>query len=252
MTKSVSLQIFQKTCRVCPETEVFMWSLVAVCAIACCSPDADANTPEPPAPLVAEVQHELQTGSLIFSQGDCLAVKIFTQSSFTHVAGVVANAGEFMVYESTNGVGVRKMPLLEYLRRQSPTTFYIAHPKVPFSEAKALAFQQHLESQIGRTYAVRHHLTGNRCEGLHCSEYMTDALMAAELISAKEPPRVSPGSLLEGVITSNTYREGNRVDLNLAEPPQPLDQPWYYRAWDCTSSCCSKSVKQVRRWIFCR
>jgi hypothetical protein len=81
---------------------------------------------------------------------------------------------------------------------------------------------------------------------------MTDALMVAELISAKEPSRVSPGSLLEGVITSKTYREGNRVELSATESPQSLDQPWYYRAWDCTSSCCSKSVKQVRRWIFCR
>ncbi len=229
-----------------------MWSLIAACTIACCSPDTEANTPEPPARLVAEVQQELQTGSLIFTQGDCLAVKIFTQSSFTHVAGVVATGGEFLVYESTNGVGVRKIPLVDYLRRQAPTTFYIAHPKVPFSEEKAQAFQQHLESQIGRTYAVRHHLTGDRCEGLHCSEYMTDALMAAELISAKQPSRVSPGSLLEGVITSNTYREGNRVDLNVTEPPQPLDLPWYQRAWDCTSSCCSNSVKQVRRWILCR
>jgi Permuted papain-like amidase enzyme, YaeF/YiiX, C92 family len=229
-----------------------MWSLIATCAIACCSPDADVNPPEPPASLVAEVQQDLQTGSLIFSQGDCLAVKIFTQSSFTHVAGVVAIGGESMVYESTNGVGVRKIPLVEYLRRQSPTTFYIAHPKVPFSKEKAQAFQQHLESQIGRAYAVRHHLTGNRCEGLHCSEYMTDALMAAELVSAKEPPRVSPGSLLEGIITSKIYREGNRIEINLPEPSQPVEQSWYQRAWDCTSSCCSKSVKQLRRWILCR
>ena len=229
-----------------------MWSIVVACAFGCCGAGADANTPAPSEPLVSELKQGLQTGSLIFSRGDCLAVKIFSQSSYTHVGGVVANGSEFVVYDSMNGVGVRKTPLLEYLQRQTPSTIHTVHPTVAFTAQTAEAYEQHLESQLGRKYAVKHHLTGRRCEGLHCSEYMTDALMAADLISARQPPRVSPGSLLEGVMTTNAYTEGNRFDLRVTDPPPPADRTWCQSAWHRTSICCLKSATQVRRWVLCR
>ena len=229
-----------------------MWSVLTVCALACCGSGADSNAPEPPDPIVEELKQGLQTGSLIFSQGDCLAVKVFSRSSYTHVAGVVAKEGEFVVYDSMNGIGVRKTPLVEYLRQQTPSAVQIVNPKSPFTQEKAAAYEQHLESQLGRKYSVKHHLTGQRCEGVHCSEYMTDALMAAELISASQPSRVSPGSLFEGVITADAYQEGNSVVLKSSNSPAPSVGPWYSRVWNCTSSCCSKSATQLRRWLLCR
>lgn len=231
-----------------------MWSIFAVCALACCGSDVDPNAPEPSPAVIEELKQDLQTGSLIFSQGDCLAVKVFSQSSYTHVGGVVQKDGEFLVYDSMNGTGVRKTPLVEYIRQQTPGSIHIVHPQVAFDPTKSAAYEQHLESQLGRKYAVKHHLTGNRGTGLHCSEYMTDALMAVELISATRPSRVSPGSLLEGVMSANAYREG--VHLQLQEPtPEPApadDRPWYRRAWDSTALCCSRSATKVRRWMFCR
>ena len=229
-----------------------MWSILVTCVLTCCGSGEDANIALPSDALVSELKQGLQTGSLIFSQGDCLAVKVFSQSSYTHVGGVVEQGGEFVVYDSMNGVGVRKIPLDEYLRRQTPSTIFVVHPTVPFSAETQGTFVQHLESQLGRTYAVRHHLTGQRCEGLHCSEYMTDALMAIDLITAKQPPRVSPGSLLEGVTTANVYTKGIRCELKTPEPPQPEDRTWCQRTWDNTALCCSKSASQMRRWILCR
>lgn len=229
-----------------------MWSLLLACVLPCCDGSADASIPMPDSGILAESNQGLQTGSLIFSRGDCLAVKVFSQSSYTHVGGVVFQNGEPIVYDSMNGVGVRKTPFAEYLRQQTPSTVHFVHPKSPLTDKQAVAFEAHLESQLGRTYAVRHHLAGKRCDGLHCSEYMTDALMAAELIQAKDPPRVSPGSLLEGVLAENLYSEGNRVQLKIAELETPKDLAWYYRAWNCTTACCSKSSTQLRRWILCR
>ena len=229
-----------------------MWSVFAACALACCGPSADATTPAPHEDLVAEISQNLQTGSLIFSQGDCLAVKVFSRSSYTHVGGVVAREGKFVVYDSMNGMGVGKTSLDEYIRRQTPSSLHIVHPTTPFSPDKAAAFEQHLESQIGRKYAVKHHLTGARCDGLHCSEYMTDALMKAEVISARQPPRVSPVSLFEGVTMTSAYSEGRRFELKLSDPPQLLDRSWYERAWNCTSTTCRKGASQMRRWIVCR
>ena len=229
-----------------------MWTVLAACAFACCGSSAETNTPPTPTHVVAEVAQGLQTGSLIFSQGDCLAVRVFTRSSYTHVAGVVAKEGEFLVYDSMNGIGVRKTPLAEYLRQQSPGSVQIAHPKIPFSQDKAASYEQHLESQLGRKYSVRHHLTGNRCEGLHCAEYMTEALMAIELISAKQPSRVSPGSLLEGVISADAYQPVEPIPLKVEDRPRFANQPWYQRAWNRTTACCSTSVSQLRRWVLCR
>ncbi|WP_373653089.1 YiiX/YebB-like N1pC/P60 family cysteine hydrolase [Schlesneria sp. DSM 10557] len=229
-----------------------MWSLFVACTFACCGPSADATTPTPPQDLISEISQNLQTGSLIFSQGDCLAVKVFSRSSYTHVGGVVAKDGQFIVYDSMNGAGVGKTSLEEYVRRQTPSTLHIVHPTAPFSSSKAAAFEQHLESQLGRKYSVKHHLTGKRCDGLHCAEYMTDALMNAEVLFAKQPPRVSPGSLFEGVTATKAYQEGSHFELKVSDPPPALDRPWYERAWNCTSTTCRKSASQMRRWFVCR
>lgn len=229
-----------------------MWSIVVMSALTCCGQGADANTPAPPEAVVAELRQNVQTGSLIFSRGDCVAVKVFTQSSFTHVGGVVMKDGEAIVYDSMNGPGVRKTPFTEYVRQQTPSNVYLVHPREAFSEEKAAAFERHLESQIGRKYAVKHHLTGKRADGVHCSEYMTDALMAADTISAKQPPKVSPASLLEGVMTAGLYAEGSRAELKITDPPMPADLPWYQRYWSKTARTCSNGATQMRRWVLCR
>ena len=44
--------------------------------------------------------------TLIFNNGDCLAVKVVTASSYTHVGAVVVEQGSAYVYESAHGIGV--------------------------------------------------------------------------------------------------------------------------------------------------
>lgn len=229
-----------------------MWSIVVMSALACCGQSADASIPAPSESVIADLSQDLQTGSLIFSSGDCMAVKVFTRSSYTHVGGVVVNGTEAFVYDSMNGTGVRKTPFAEYIRQQTPSTVLIVHPRTQFTERQAEAYEQHLEGQLGRKYCVKHHLTGRRSDGLHCSEYMTDALMAAETIRAKQPSKVSPASLLEGVIDANVYQEGQRVELKMPDPAPPSGQTWYQRYWNKTASCCTRGATQMRRWVLCR
>lgn len=230
-----------------------MWNLVVTCALVCCGSGVDENTPPPPDAVVSQLSENLQTGSLIFSRGDCLAVKIFSRSHYTHVGGVVMVNGEAIVYDSMNGTGVRKTPFVEYLRQQTNSGVLIAYPEQPLSAAEATAFHQYLESQMGRAYAVKHHLTGQRADGIHCAEYMTDALMAADLINARQPARVSPGSLLQGVTVAQLYGQSCRVDLKPADPTSPPSETaWYQRAWHGTVVGFSNATSQVRRWVLCR
>ena len=228
-----------------------MWSLLVVCVLAS-GPEAGSDVRSASPEVLAELKQSLQTGSLIFSQGDCLAVKIFSGSSYTHVGGVVVKDGEVTVYDSMNGPGVRKTSLDEYLRLQTPSQIHVVHPATPLATERATAYEAHLNGQLGRQYAIKHHLTGQRCDGLHCAEYTTDALMAAQLIRANNSARVSPGSLLEGLEKANLYADGGRFALKAAEVPTPTNLTWCQRLWHDTATCCSNTSTQLRRWVLCR
>ncbi|OYW14771.1 MAG: hypothetical protein B7Z55_15450, partial [Planctomycetales bacterium 12-60-4] len=90
-----------------------MWSILLITALAA-TPSLETLQALP------QIAGEAQTGTLIFSQGDCLAVKVFSQSPYTHVGVVVCDDDASWVYDAMNGPGVRKTALHEYLRSQVP------------------------------------------------------------------------------------------------------------------------------------
>jgi len=200
----------------------------------------------------AQLAPSLQTGSLILSKGDCLAVKVFTASPYTHVAVVVIEDGTPLVYDSMNGTGVRRLPLKQYLATQTPGIIHVFHPRRRLTREQKEQLRAHLESRLGTPYAIRHHLTGERSDGLHCAEYATDALMAARLIHANEPPKVSPASLVEGITTHRIYDDGRTIELAAEPAPTPKGSNWCHQLWIdtkvCTASCCS----QLSAWFLCR
>lgn len=220
-------------------------------AVLATSADAgvDAN---PYAVAAEEIAPKLQTGSLLFSEGDCLAVRIFTASPYTHVAIATVSERGPVVYDSTNGFGVRKLPFAEYLKAQSPDELHLFHLQQPLTPERAEKLRAYLESQLGRPYGIQHHLTGKRAEGVHCSEYVTDALMSINVIAAQRPSKVSPASLVTGITREHIYRPEETMDLSLAEPPPPKGRNWCHQLWIdtklCTQSCCAK----LSGWFLCR
>lgn len=202
--------------------------------------------------LSRELQGTCQTGTLIFSQGDCLAVKVFSASRFTHVGAVVMEEGKPVVYDAMNGTGVRKSPLADYLRLQTPTDLQVVHPVEPFTGSEADAFASHLRGELGRPYGLRHHVTGKRADGIHCAEYMTEALVQTERFTAAQPARVSPGRLFDSLTESGSYSLGGYYELAVPEPAPPENETWCQWAWretrDCTVGCC----RQMSRWFLCR
>src|SRR4029450_7305245 len=117
--------------------------------------------------------------------------------------------------------GVRKQSLRDYVRSQNDHTLHVFRPRQPFAAKRALQFEEHLESQLGRPYAIHHHLTGERAAGLHCSEYVTDALIAAETMRARQPWRVSPSTLVEGILKADLYRQAESMLIR----PEPVEPP---------------------------
>jgi hypothetical protein len=213
----------------------------------------DAVTIEAPVAVMARsLAGDVQTGTLIFSEGDCLAVRVYSGSPYTHVAAIIVDDGEPIVYDSMNGAGVRRQTLAAYLEAQQPDVIHVLRPRREFSDEQTQLFKAHLVSQLGRPYAVKHHLTGNRAEGVHCAEYVTDALQACRLIQAKQPPRVSPASLAEGILRANLYLPPQSIKLTAADVEPPRGDTWWKQLWfdtkQCTLACCSK----LRGWILCK
>lgn len=226
------------------------WILVA--AILSGSPEPTA-LPMASAEAVEALSEALPTGSLIFSQGDCLAVQVFTVSRYTHVGAVIERAGGPYVYDSTGGAGVRKLPLADYLASQGDAKLFVFCPRSPFTPDQSEKFETHLESQLGRPYGIKHHLTGKRSDGLHCAEYVTDALIAADLMEACRPSRVSPASLKDGIEESELYLPVARVDLQLeTHSDEPVESTWYRRLWFDTKHCSKGCYRKLKGWFCCK
>ena len=194
---------------------------------------------------------EVTTGTLLFSKGDCVAVKVFTRSKYTHVAAVVITNGKAYVYESANGAGVRKKTLEDYLESESPDIIYVVNPAVPFSKKRARVLRRHLEKEIGRPYGIKHHFTGKRAKGLHCSEYLTDALMSCRMIHANRPSRVSPASLAQGVIGSSLYEAGVAVQVKPMQERE-VGRNRCEQLWIDTKICTINFCLKFRRMFVCQ
>lgn len=225
------------------------WILLTACFVAASDTDMAEVTPRE---ALVRLSDEVQTGTLLVSRGDCLAVKIYSASAYTHVAAVVVRENGVFVYDAMGGAGVRKQLLGDYLEGLEGARVHPFQPVTPFSEKQQQAFAGHLESQLGRPYAIKHHLTGKRAKGLHCSEYVMDAMIAAELMHAKEPARVSPASLVVGILAAGLYEEQQSLQLVSEAPKHPSDENWCGWLWfetkECTLACCRK----MRGWVFCK
>jgi len=229
---------------------MYQWLIAAAL---CGSGSSSAEVTLPARVAATELSPTLTTGSLIGTKGDCLAVRIYTASSMTHVGAVVVQEDGPWVYESTNGVGVRKLPLADYLAAQAPNRVLVYQPRRLLTAGQARDFEAYLESQLGRPYSVKHHITGQHCEGMHCAEYATEALLKTELITAENPVRVSPASLIEGIVENDIYVAGPEQEIVVEEPPPiPDDLNCCERMWEgtkrCTSACCHK----MSGWFLCR
>jgi hypothetical protein len=199
----------------------------------------------------SELRPKLQTGTLLVSQGDCLAVRVYTQSPFTHVAAVVLRNGRPFVYDSTNGAGVRCQTLENYLQTQSPDELHVFQPARSLNADRQKIFEGWLDGQLGRPYAVSHHLSGERGDGVHCAEYISEALGKCGVISVKNPAKVSPASLVKGITIHNVYSQTETIHViaPTLEPTPP--STWYGHAWHSTKTCTVTCMSKFRRCVLC-
>ena len=226
-----------------------------VLALAGASPSA-SSTENVEVTSIAEAASELRpllkTGTLLVSAGDCLAVRVYTQSPFTHIAAVIHRNGRPFVYDAANGVGVRCQTLENYLQIQSPDELHIFQPTRPLNSSQQKQLAGWLDGQLGRPYAVAHHISGERGKGVHCAEYVTEALYKCGLIKVKNPAKVSPASLVKGITIYNVYLQTETVHI-IAPIREPTpSSTWYGQAWRCTKTCTATCMSKFRRCVLCQ
>lgn len=204
------------------------------------------------AEAASELRPTLQTGTLLVSQGDCLAVRVYTQSPFTHVAAVVLRNDRPFVYDSTNGAGVRCQTLENYLRTQSPDELHVFQPARPLNKDRQNTLEGWLDGQLGRPYAVSHHLSGERGDGVHCAEYISEALGKCGVISVKNPAKVSPASLVKGITIHNVYSQTESIHVVAPTPEPTPPSTWYGHAWQSTKTCTATCMSKFRRCVLCQ
>lgn len=231
-----------------------MSALVLAVAVASASPvSSEKVSVQSLGEAETRLRESSRTGTLIVTKGDCLAVRVYTQSPYTHVAAVVMRNGRPFVYDSANGYGTRCQTLKNYLTSQGPTEIHVFTPRKAFSESRQQKMETWLDSQLGRPYGIQHHLTGERAEGLHCSEYVTDALQHCGVLKAKRPSRVSPASLVTGITRHRVYEKSMTVQITPPAPPKPsTSDSWCSRLWSDTKSCTASCYRKTKSWIFCR
>lgn len=201
--------------------------------------------------IAARIAPRLETGALIFSEGDCLAVRAYTGSTYTHVAAVVVQEGTPFVYDATNGVGVRKQTLAYYLASQAPDQIHLFRPATPIEGERAVKFEKYLESQLGRPYSINQHLTGDPCKGMHCAEYVTEALMTIDVLHANRPAKVSPASLREGIMEHGIYGTEEHFRIAPPEPPPQVASNRCEQLWIDTKLCCASCCRKMKGWFAC-
>ncbi len=229
-------------------------SWLVIVALAGATPDAsaaptDVRSVQEAARILAS---QVQTGTLLVSEGDCLAVQAYTRSPFTHVGAVVMRHGQPFVYDASKSTGVRCSTLANYLKTQIDHEVHVLQPRTEFSDDGAGDFARRLDSQLGRPYSVRHHLTGESVEGVHCAEYVSDALATCRVIKVRNAANVSPASLVRGITRSKIYEPLRTVRIAEATAAlEPTATTWYGRLWQDTRSCTANCYRQTRAWFVC-
>ncbi len=224
--------------------------LLIAATVAIGSPSVESHTSH--AEAARKLAPDVQTGTLLFTRGECLALRVATQGPYTHVATVVIEDGRPFVYDSMNGSGVRRLSLRTYFKRHSPAQVDVFQPKHRFSAKRAARFQKYLAEQIGRPYAIKHHVTGNRARGVHCSEYLTEAFVQCGVLHAVRPSRVTPTTLHDGLVDGELYAHSHTLQFQPAPPKHPGDSNWGEKLWIDTKYCTSQTWRQLSAWFGCK
>lgn len=190
---------------------------------------------------------EVPDGTVLFVENSSFLVESVTAFETTHVAIIL----DGKVYQA-EPPKVRTYTIAEYFgliakdngKSQKCKTIF-CQPKNAYKQEQIAAMRVFLEAEVGRRYSVKGYLKGNESDGTHCAQLVTEALVAADKVTADKPWMVSPGALRLSV-EKFCYTKGcylvEKKKTNLAR----RFSDWLYdKGTFCSWSC-------YETWAFCR
>lgn len=149
--------------------------------------------------LIAASPHpesnDIKDGSLLFVSGGNRAVRLYTQSPYSHVAIIFKDCGRLWVYESDRYLGVRRFPLDQLGPGEAQERIWIAQPKAEYTREQVNRMLAYLKSQLGREFSLRSFIIGSPAKGIHCAELVTNTLMIGNVCTSENPCVVTPADI---------------------------------------------------------
>lgn len=193
-------------------------------------------------------------GSLLFLEHSNKTVERFTEGEISHVAIVLEDQGETIVYEATPPC-VRKVGWNAYLvelarlneGRDEPMVPLLASPKRPWTVSELEVMRAMGEVHVGQPYSIKGHVRDREAEGIHCAELATILLQSTDRFPNEPAYRMTPQALHDR--TQAFYSPAEEVSLAEVVVPETgwcdRQQCQWSGYWDWCRWSCWES------WGFC-
>ena len=142
-------------------------------------------------------------GALIYTENGSCLVSTYTNSTYSHVAIVLYERGNAVVFEAKPG-GVTKSTYQQYLKTAAtaklndgnPVTLWLMNPKHAYNKQDLTSMLDAANQAIGTPYSVIPTITGRSQSTLQCAQYVSSILQTTPRFWFKSPKYQTPATLL--------------------------------------------------------
>ncbi len=148
----------------------------------------------PPAP---------QNGALIFTENGSCLVNAYTKSTYSHVAIVLYEYGEAIVFEAKPG-GVIKSKYEQYLVDATAGKFnngesvklWLMNPRIEYRKVESNPMLDYANKELGTPYSVLPTVTGRTLNTQQCAQYVSSVLETTPRFWFRDCKYQTPATLL--------------------------------------------------------
>ena len=174
-------------------------------------------------------------GSLIYTENGSCLVSAYTKSSYSHVAIVLYEQDEPVVFEAKPG-GVTKQKYRIFIQQAATAKvnggktvrLWISNPRIPYSKQETTRMLTLANSKLGTPYSILPTLVGKSMNTQQCAQYVSTVLESTPRFWFKDTKYQTPTTLLQ------IARPGYSPLSLIYENKRANNKNWqdYLRFWD--------------------
>lgn len=143
-------------------------------------------------------------GALIYTENGSCLVSTYTNSTYSHVAIVLYERGEPVVFEAKPG-GVTKSTYQRYLKTAAtaklndgnPMSLWLMNPRHAYTKQELSKMLDLANQALGTPYSVIPTITGRNQSTLQCAQFVSTILQTTPRFWFKSPKYQTPATLLK-------------------------------------------------------